>query len=106
MTNIIFCSAYKLVVSNQKREDSSDLIFNSSNFHWYDYNNAKEQGLPYYVTAEFNGNESLPEKFVVGDTEVRRGYYNAPLISGMNYQFHVLILSATKDVSITNAFSP
>ncbi|XP_077981179.1 receptor-type tyrosine-protein phosphatase kappa-like [Glandiceps talaboti] len=95
-------SAYKLVVrrlddgAKRKRDTSNDL-FNGNGWQLFEYYTAKAQGLSYYVTAEFSGSETLPETFIVGDGEVIGGYYNAPLMSGVNYQLHFGILSTTEE---------
>ncbi|XP_070563073.1 receptor-type tyrosine-protein phosphatase kappa-like isoform X2 [Ptychodera flava] len=91
-----FISAFKLLVNktdtNRRKRDVSN-----DGWRMVDYQTAMAQGLPYYVTAEFSGNQTLPETFIVGDGKIYRGYYNAPLEAYAQYQLHLVLVSTTPE---------
>jgi len=66
-------SAYQVVVVQ------SDLI-PPIDAEYLSYDKASQQGLNYYVTAQFNPSDFHKyKKFIVGDGKMIGGYYNAPL---------------------------
>lgn len=51
-----------------------------ANVEYLNYNNALQQGLSYYVTAQFDPSDfHRYQRFTVGDEKLIGGYYNAPL---------------------------
>ncbi|XP_013190945.1 putative inactive tyrosine-protein kinase Wsck [Amyelois transitella] len=65
-------SMYRIVVSIEVYQQG----FLTENLGNYSY--AKEQGLPYYITAELDPDD-IKNDFVIGDKHVYNGFYNAPL---------------------------
>ncbi|TGZ49668.1 putative inactive tyrosine-protein kinase Wsck [Temnothorax longispinosus] len=68
-------SAYQVVVAQAGTIPPVDSLVEYSN-----YDSASQQGLNYYVTAQFDPSEFYRyKKFVVGDGKMIGGYYNVPL---------------------------
>lgn len=65
-------SMYRVVVSIELYQQG----FITDNLSNYTY--AKEQGLPYYITAELDPDD-IKNNFIIGDKTTYNGFYNAPL---------------------------
>ncbi|CAK1583923.1 unnamed protein product [Parnassius mnemosyne] len=65
-------SRYRIVVSIELYQQG----FVVENLGNYTY--AMEQGYPYYITAELDG-EDIKHDFIIGDRSTYNGFYNAPL---------------------------
>lgn len=67
------------------------------------YASAQEQGLPYYITAQF-----LPQNFMstftVGDGKQYGRYYNAPLQEGIDY--HIILGVLSTHFETKSSYSP
>ncbi|XP_076236881.1 putative inactive tyrosine-protein kinase Wsck [Calliopsis andreniformis] len=64
------------------------------NIMFYNYEKSIQQGLGYYVTAEFESSEfDKYRKFIVGDGKMIGGYYNAPLNTQIMPQIGLAVIS-------------
>lgn len=64
------------------------------NIMYYNYEKSMQQGLGYYITAEFESSEfNKYRRFTVGDGKMIGGYYNAPLNTQTIPQIGLAVIS-------------
>ncbi|KAJ8945598.1 hypothetical protein NQ314_009123 [Rhamnusium bicolor] len=96
-------TAYRIIVVNDdvKQGFEKDSVFS--------YDEAKKNGLSYYIAAQLDPND-INKVFVVGDGRYYGKYYNAPLDPNVNYNILLALVSelngitkvAYSDASVTH----